>query len=402
MRFLRNVDVAAFSVLSCLLLAVSASAETYTGTEWTQRGVEYWTDVNVCDNGTRQSPINLQIPAQSSPDLGRVRFQYRTNLPDSNLVLSNNGHTVELLLNPPDYSVGGRANVPPPPTPPTERAIILDGRRFVLDSFHFHVPSEHLWDGKRYAMELHFVHKAPPLSATVPAATAVVAVFLDDAANQENAALKIVFDKMKDTAAKGSKAFVALSGGSMMSILPPDTTYVRYTGSLTTPPCTEGINWVVLKNAVSVSTSQIDMFKAAIKTPLGIVGTAIPVNARNSRAAATGQELKLSPTYPAILGEFCRFVGDRTPPTFSCGVTSGNSFGNNDVSTDLNPGYNHLPRSPGRRERRRQAGLLSLRRQRARHISFLHVADRNWFWATRNQQRAGIRGRSHRPAASHG
>ena len=120
MRFSRNVDVAAFSVLSSLLLAASASAQTYTGPEWTQRGVEYWNDVNVCDNGKRQSPINLQIPASSSPELGRVSFQYRTNL-DSNLVLSNNGHTVELLLNPPDYSVGGRANVPPPPTPPSSK-----------------------------------------------------------------------------------------------------------------------------------------------------------------------------------------------------------------------------------------------------------------------------------------
>jgi carbonic anhydrase len=304
----RAASTVGLTALLCLLGAPNETrAETGyqppTGEQsWAQQSEEYWHAVGRCAPGTgaRQSPIDLQPATQSNAALGRLAFQYIGFSQTNPLVLLNSGHTVELLLKPLNYSAEGRANVPPPPggvllNPPPARDIILNepgtigGVQIPLDGLHFHYPSEHLLNGKRFAMELHLVHKA-----TSPGTeTIVVAVFLD-LQDKDNAALHPLFDQMASIVSKDSKAVTTVTNARLLNILPADQTFVAYTGSLTTPPCTEGVLWRVLKTPIPVSQGQIDKFKNAIRSadPHGPSMNARPLQLVNGRSPMQ------SPSFP--------------------------------------------------------------------------------------------------------
>jgi carbonic anhydrase len=184
-----------------------------------------------CAAGRRQSPVALgtKIPFPvESKDLPNLIFRYAT----TKLHLVNNGHTVQ-------------ADVDPGST------VEIDGAAWSLLQFHFHVPSEHSLDGLAYPMEMHLVHAGP-----VGAPGLVVSVFLVQGG--DNPALAPVFANLpKEKGGKKDDAAVAVD---LAKILPPDRTYLTYEGSLTTPPCTEGIRWYVLRVPMGVTGEQLGAF----------------------------------------------------------------------------------------------------------------------------------------------
>ena len=195
----------------------------YSGAE----GPEHWgalsPDFIACSTGKSQSPINLTDAVRS--DLKPIEFHYQAG---GNEIV-NNGHTVQV-----NYAPGSRLSV--------------DGRDFELKQFHFHAPSENLVNGKSYPLEAHLVH------ADKDGNLAVVAVMFVEGA--ENASLAHAWAHLP--ANVGEK--VSLSSVAVEGLLPSKRDYYRYDGSLTTPPCSEGVRWIVLKEPVTASPAQLEAF----------------------------------------------------------------------------------------------------------------------------------------------
>jgi carbonic anhydrase len=185
-----------------------------------------------CGAGKRQTPINLVAASARPQDLPNLVFAYKP----SHLAMTNNGHTVQM-----DYDAGstlGRAGSKDIAT---------------LAQFHFHAPSEHTVDGVSYPMEVHLVHVD-----AVGKPTAVVGVFID--AGKENSALARAFQSLP--AKSGNKIAPAGALIDAGALLPADKTFFTYAGSLTTPPCTEGVTWYVFKTPVAMSSAQIHAYTA--------------------------------------------------------------------------------------------------------------------------------------------
>jgi carbonic anhydrase len=177
-----------------------------------------------CKLGKTQSPIDIRGAKKAK--LAPIGFNYAAGAAE----VVNNGHTIQVNL-----AEGG--------------AIKLADADYPLLQFHFHTPSEEKINGKNYPLVAHFVHK------NADGKLAVVAVLFK--LGKENAALKAVFDALP--ANSGDK--LALSGGlDPAAILPAKRGYYAYTGSLTTPPCSEGVLWMVLKQPVPISMDQVGIF----------------------------------------------------------------------------------------------------------------------------------------------
>jgi carbonic anhydrase len=227
----------------------AAKAESHTGPHWSyagDTGPAQWGELNAeyaaCAGGKQQSPINLQ--GQKDEDLTNIVFNYKP----TEVEILNNGHTVEV-----EYAPGS--------------TIEVNGKTYELKQFHFHSPSEHLLNGKVYAVEMHLVHKAADGSV------AVVGVFMDEGA--ENAAFKPVWDHLPAKEQPATDAGVEINAANL---LPAEQMTFRYAGSLTTPPCTEGVNWFVMAAPVTVSKTQVDAFQKIFN------GNARPVQLLNDRA----------------------------------------------------------------------------------------------------------------------
>lgn len=225
----------------CFALGAGAAQWTYSGeggpSEWSKLAPEY----SSC-TGKNQSPIDLTgfINARLKP----IRFAYRA---DGHEVL-NNGHTVQI----------NHAG---------ESRITVDGIRFELKQFHFHAPSENLINGKSFPMEGHLVH------ADKDGNLAVVAVMFREGA--ENKALAKLWPLLPGSA--GEKTALP-SPIAATGLLPARRAYYRFNGSLTTPPCSEGVRWLVMKVPVSASRGQIETFAHLMHHPNN--RPVQPVNAR--------------------------------------------------------------------------------------------------------------------------
>ncbi|WP_341890585.1 carbonic anhydrase family protein [Variovorax sp. YR752] len=177
-----------------------------------------------CSSGKRQSPIDIRdgIKVQLDP----VQFEYK---PSSFRVIDN-GHTIQVNV--------GAGN-----------SIEVMGRRFELLQFHFHRPSEERIDGRQFDMVAHLVHK------DLEGRLAVIAVLLDRGSAQplvQTIWNNLPLEKGDEVAARGTI--------DMNALLPPERSYFTYMGSLTTPPCSEGVLWMVMKQPVPVSPDQIAIF----------------------------------------------------------------------------------------------------------------------------------------------
>lgn len=183
-----------------------------------------------CASGKQQTPINLVTGAAKPQDLPNLVFAYKP----SSLSMTNNGHTIQITYGP--GSTLGRAGSTDTST---------------LAQFHFHAPSEHTVDGASYPMEVHLVHVD---AAGKP--VAVLGVFIK--AGKENAGLAKAFQSLP--AKSGDTSAPAGATIDAPVLLPADKTFFTYPGSLTTPPCTEGITWYVFKDPIEMSPAQIAAF----------------------------------------------------------------------------------------------------------------------------------------------
>lgn len=125
----------------------------------------------------------------------------------------------------------------------------MDGQSYVLQQFHFHASSENTLHGKHSAMEMHLVHK------NTAGKIAVVAVMFDvGAANPE-------LDKLWSVMPEKAESDAALKTSlDINKLIPTNRTYWRFSGSLTTPPCSEGVAWLVMKHPLTLSEAQLEKF----------------------------------------------------------------------------------------------------------------------------------------------
>jgi carbonic anhydrase len=188
--------------------------------EWGSLSPEY----AACSMGKEQSPIDLGKPTAAI--MGDPVPAWRP-LP---LKVQNNGHTIQV-----DCTGGG--------------TLALDGKSYDLLQFHFHYPSEHTIDGATFDMECHFVHKA------ADGGLAVLGVMI--AKGAANPALEAIWQVMP---AKGGETVNAGGMFDPSMMLPKDVVTFRYAGSLTTPPCSEVVQWVVYRQGITASAEQIGRF----------------------------------------------------------------------------------------------------------------------------------------------
>jgi carbonic anhydrase len=191
-------------------------------------GPEHWGQMKLefatCSSGKRQSPIDIRdgISVQLDP----VQFDYKP----SHFRVIDNGNTVQVNVSP-------------------GNSIDVMGRRFELVQFHFHRPSEERINGRQFDMVAHLVHK------DLEGKLAVVAVLLDRGSAQPIVQMvwnNLPLEKGEELPAR---ALLDLNG-----LLPAERGYFTYMGSITTPPCSEGVLWMVMKNPVTVSAEQIAIF----------------------------------------------------------------------------------------------------------------------------------------------
>jgi carbonic anhydrase len=181
-------------------------------------------EFSTCANGQRQSPIDIR--GGLAVDLEPVKFNYQA----SPFAVIDNGHTVQANI--------GSGN-----------SIEVGAKRFELQQFHFHRPSEERIDGRQFEMSLHLVHKDEQ------GRLAVVAVLFDKGTAQP--AVQRVWNSLPLEKGEELAARVPLE---LNDLLPTDRRYFTYMGSLTTPPCSEGVQWVVMRQPMTMSPEQIELF----------------------------------------------------------------------------------------------------------------------------------------------
>jgi carbonic anhydrase len=207
------------------------------GVHWSYEGdtgPDHWgslsPDFATCGKGVEQSPVD--IPASAPLNPADIAFAYQP----SAVNIFNNGHTIQV-----NYDKGS--------------SLTLNGVRYDLVQFHFHAASEHAVAGQHDPMELHLVHR------NAQGGLAVVGVLLKSGG--ENAAYAPVFQNLPPQ--ESQPAPVAGATVDASQLLPAQRTYWRYNGSLTTPPCTEGVKWLVMNTPVELSDAQIAAFTAIFK-----------------------------------------------------------------------------------------------------------------------------------------
>lgn len=223
------------------------------GTFWTYEG-EFgpanWSKINAawnkCNGGNRQSPIDIRDGIKV--ELEQIAFDYRP----SGFSVTDNGHTVQVALG-------------------TGNFLSVAGRTYELQQLHFHRPAEERVNGKTYEMGIHLVHK------DLEGRTAVLALMLQRGRPQS--AIQTVWNNLplekKDT-------FTPSIVFNPNDLLPERRDYYTYMGSLSEPPCTEGVLWLVMKEPVQASPEQMALFSRLY-----------PLNARPVQAAS-GRMIKES------------------------------------------------------------------------------------------------------------
>jgi carbonic anhydrase len=206
-------------------------------------GPERWAQLSpefaACAKGSRQSPIDIRdgIAVQLDP----VQFDYRA----SSFKVIDNGHTVQVNVQPGNF-------------------IDVTGRRYELQQFHFHRPSEERINGRQFDMVVHLVHK------DAEGRLAVIAVLLDRGSVQP--VVQSVWNNLPLEKGEEVPARVQID---LNALLPTERSYYTYMGSLTTPPCSEGVLWMVMQQPVGIAPEQI-----------GVFSRMYPMNARPVQASA--------------------------------------------------------------------------------------------------------------------
>lgn len=201
------------------------------GTHWTyegESGPANWHKINSdwakCSTGNRQSPIDIRDGMKV--DLEQIAFDYRP----SGFSVTDNGHTVQVAVGPGNY-------------------LSVAGRTYELQQFHFHRPAEERVNGKGFEMVVHLVHR------DVEGKLAVLALLLERGKPQPT--IQTVWNNLPLEKGDTATPSIVLDPNDL---LPQRRDYYTFMGSLTTPPCTEGVLWLVMKEPVQASPSQMALF----------------------------------------------------------------------------------------------------------------------------------------------
>ena len=222
-----------------LLVAVSTPGQQPAGAYWDyygKTGPLGWGRLDpayrACSEGKEQSPIDIH-GAKLNKTLQPIEFHYMA----ASVELENTGKTVVIHVKPGSY-------------------ILANGVRYDLQQFHFHHPGEEKVNGRLTDMDAHLVHKS------ADGKLAVLAVRLSEERGDANATLAALWPRLPATT--GAKETVT-DMINPAGLLPGDRGYWTYMGSLTAPPCTEGVRWFVFEQPVSISRSQLQAFGALYK-----------------------------------------------------------------------------------------------------------------------------------------
>lgn len=182
-------------------------------------------EFETCSAGTEQSPVD--VAKATAKDMENLSFDYKAG----DLEIVNNGHTQQVIV-------------------PEGSTMKVDGVERKLLQFHFHTPSEHTVDGKQAEAEVHFVHQGQDEGDL-----AVVGALITDGEADNEAYAPLIDNLMQE---KGDPKKVEGVTIDPAKLLPEDKVYTTYPGSLTTPPCSEGVSWFVLDKPVELSQDQLD------------------------------------------------------------------------------------------------------------------------------------------------
>lgn len=194
-----------------------------------ENGPAHWAELDqkfeTCGTGQAQSPID--IPAETGSGAPRIAFNYVSGP----ATVINNGHTIEAKV-----AKGS--------------TVEIDGRTYDLIQFHFHTPSENTVDGLHYPMETHFVHadKSGKLAVVSVMVKAGTKSLIDALPKPEKAGLMVQTESEIDP----------------VSLIPSDRRHYAFKGSLTTPPCSENVTWVVMKRPATADVATIARMKAIL------------------------------------------------------------------------------------------------------------------------------------------
>jgi carbonic anhydrase len=234
------------AVLVCLTALPAAAQDVHRS--WTYTGQDRplsWGDLDpayaACKTGQMQSPINIDqfMQTESAP----LELTYKK----SPLAVANMGQTLQV-----NYAPGS--------------TLLIGGKTYTLKYFNFHTPSEHYFDGASYPMEIHLAHQADDGSM------AFVGIMVKVGGSNP-----VVEGVWQNAPATGEEKKVDTVEYSAAELLPSSLEYYKYAGSMTVPPCTEGVTWIVLKTPIEISQDQL----VAFQNMFGI--NASPLQQLNSR-----------------------------------------------------------------------------------------------------------------------
>ena len=263
MKLLNQTNLMA-GILACLILtqisckqAGNASADAQTAADstthasarpvhWTyneEGGAANWGTLSpayaLCKDGKHQSPIDIVQTAVKGAGSWSLNYKSTTfNIAHTEHMddILDNGHTIQVSVD-------------------EGSTLTYGGKTYHLKQFHFHTPSEHTINGQHMPMEMHMVHQSDS------GALAVVGVLIKEGkeANPNFATIIANFP-----AAKGESKHITDQQLELNLHMPKDNSAYHYTGSLTTPPCSENVQWLVLRDMISLSKDQIDAFASRI------------------------------------------------------------------------------------------------------------------------------------------
>lgn len=228
--------------------AMAAEAEPVSWSYEGEGGPENWAGLSadnaVCDTGTRQSPIDIPASSEVSGEGGP---ELAINWQEGPLVVDGQGYNANVEGTEGSY-------------------ITIDGTRYDFVQMHMHAPSEERVNGRQYAADAHFVH------ADASGDLAVVGVLFEE--GETNPALDPIWGALST-----DKLRTEVDGETFdpNSLLPEERDFYAYEGSLTTPPCSEGVQWIVMSEPVTISAEQVEVYTSLFGE------TARPVQPANDR-----------------------------------------------------------------------------------------------------------------------
>ncbi|WP_034917402.1 carbonic anhydrase family protein [Erwinia sp. 9145] len=219
--------------LALFLTISSAMADSHPQWGYTGEGApDNWGKLSqnfaTCEKGMNQSPIDIKGAIKGElPPLSLTFHAEKKSI-------VNNGHTIQLTIQDGD-------------------TLMLDGTEFTLQQLHFHAPSENRIDGKTYPLEIHFVH------SDSKGELAVIGVMVEEGADNP-----VMADVLKNLPTKLNEPEAFKEPLALAHLVPGDKSYYRFSGSLTTPPCTEGVRWLIMKESVTASKQQLHTIEKAL------------------------------------------------------------------------------------------------------------------------------------------